>query len=65
MKLVNVLEHISQQKLAGSKKAGVNIELYWGDRTVSLEKEEFSGAEPREIGADEDVLDNPNPLKGK
>jgi len=65
MKLVNVLEHISQQKLAGSKKAGVDIGLYWGDRSVSLEKEDFSGAEPRKVGADEEVLDNPNPLKGK
>ena len=56
MKLVNVLEHISQQKLAGSKKAGVDMALYWGDRALSVENEKFSGAEPEKVGADKDVL---------
>lgn len=65
MKLVDIIEHLSQQKIAGSKKAGVDMPIYWADRALSAENDKFSVAEPLNVGADTKVLDSPDPLKGK
>lgn len=59
MKLIDVLEHLSQQKIAGSKKAGVDLKVYMGDELVAREDDKFSGVDD-DVGEDKDVLDNPS-----
>ena len=45
MKLSEIVEYLSPQKIAGSKKAGVDLKLYFGDRKLSLPDDKFDSSD--------------------
>jgi len=44
MKLAEIVEHLSPQKIAGSKKAGVDMEVYLGDKKLSFPNNKFDSS---------------------
>jgi hypothetical protein len=45
MKLAEIVEHLSPQKIAGSKKVGVDLKLYLGDKKLSFADDKFDSSD--------------------
>jgi hypothetical protein len=45
MKLAEIVEHLSPQKIAGSKKVGVEMKLYLGDKKLSFADDKFDSSD--------------------